>query len=103
LKLDWNSFFKLRKRRRYWQMGSSVATCLSATVGGIQVLTMQDVEPLVGQIPLDPFITLGLMTFGFGALGWVCGPVVGAGIFNTLNSKVRKDMTAVRKMSFLKI
>lgn len=76
-------------------MGSSVGTTLAATVGGIQVLTMQDVEPLVGQIPLDPFITLGLMTTGFGAIGWLMGPPVGAGIFNLLNGKHKRDIAAV--------
>lgn len=94
--LDWNTFFQLRKSRRRWQLGSSVGTSGIATLGGIQLLTNQDVDALVGQIPLDPFITLGLMTFGCGALGWLMGPTVGSSIFNMSHAKYKSQIALVR-------
>merc|ERR1712230_346527 len=51
--LDWNTFFKLRKTRRWYQLGSSVTTGIGGFVGGAQVLTMSDMDALVSQIPLD--------------------------------------------------
>lgn len=64
-------------------------------VGGAQGLAMSDMDAIVGQIPLDPFITLGLITFGCGGVGWLLGPIVGTGIFNTMNRKYVGQMAMV--------
>lgn len=93
--LDWNTFFKLRKTRRRLQLGSSVGTTAFGMLGGAQVLAMSDMDKIVSQVPLDPFITLGLITFSCGGLGWLMGPVVGTGIFNTLNRKYIPEMNLV--------
>lgn len=58
---------------------------------------MSDMDKLVSQIPLDPFITLGLITFSCGGIGWLLGPIVGTGIFNTMNSKTRGEMIVKEK------
>lgn len=65
-------------------------------VAGAQVLAVSDMDAIVGQVPLDPFITLGLITFSCGGLGWLMGPIVGTGVFNTMNRKYIPDMTTVR-------
>lgn len=49
-------------------------------------------EALVSQIPIDPFIALGLITFSCGGVGWLLGPVVGTGLFNVRNGATRKEM-----------
>ena len=54
-------------------------------------------DAIVGQIPLDPFITLGLITFSCGAIGWLLGPIVGTGVFNVTNSKYRGEMIVKEK------
>ena len=64
-------------------------------LGGAQILAMSDMDKIVSQVPLDPFITLGLITFSCGGLGWLMGPVVGTGIFNTLNRKYIPEMNLV--------
>jgi import inner membrane translocase subunit TIM23 len=77
------------------QLGSSIGTSLVSMVGGAQLLALSDMEKIVSQVPLDPFITLGLITFSCGGVGWLLGPIVGTGIFNTMNGKHRTEMAAV--------
>jgi hypothetical protein len=67
-------------------------------LAGAQALAVSDMDSLVGQVPLDPFITLGLITFSCGGVGWLLGPIVGTGIFNTMNRKYIPDMAAVRTL-----
>jgi import inner membrane translocase subunit TIM23 len=63
--------------------------------GGAQGLALSDMDAIVGQVPLDPYVTLGLITFSAGGLGWLLGPIVGTGIFNTMNGKHRIEMASV--------
>jgi hypothetical protein len=43
-KLNWNTFFKLRKTRRWYQLGSSVGSGLGGFVLRAQVLTHSDMD-----------------------------------------------------------
>ncbi|RDW64701.1 Pam17-domain-containing protein [Coleophoma cylindrospora] len=95
--LDWNTFFKLRKTRRWYQLGSSIGTSFGGFVAGAQVLTRSDMDALVSQIPLDPFLTLGLITFTCGGIGWLAGPILGTGLFNAVNGKYKAQMAAKEK------
>lgn len=82
VKLDWDSFFKLRASRRRYSLASSIATSLASTTVGVQVLSTQDLESLGAQVMgLDPFIVLGLATAACGAVGWLAGPIVGNGLW----------------------
>jgi len=58
---------------------------------------------VVGQIPLDPFVTLGLMTLGFAALGWLAGPSLGSTVFYALNRKYQAQMTLKESQFFARI
>jgi import inner membrane translocase subunit TIM23 len=73
-----------------------VGTSLTGMLAGAQALIRSDMDAIVGQLPLDPFISLGLITIGCGGVGWLLGPIVGTGIFNTTNRKYIPDMAAVR-------
>jgi len=53
----------------------------------------------MGSVPLDPFITLGLMTMGSAALGWLAGPSLGSAIFYTLKRGVKQPM-AIKEAEF---
>ncbi|KAH6650379.1 mitochondrial import protein Pam17-domain-containing protein [Chaetomium tenue] len=97
--LDWNSFFQLRKARRRWQSGFSVVGALGSGSGGALVLSSGMADGLVSQIPLDPLITLGLMTLSCAALGWLVGPSLGSAVFNALKSKYKGPM-AVKESEF---
>ncbi|KAK1974652.1 mitochondrial import protein Pam17-domain-containing protein [Colletotrichum cereale] len=102
-KLDWETFFQLRKSRRRWQLGFSVISGLGSFVGGAGILATGVADPLVTQVPLDPFITMGMMTMAFGALGWLVGPSLGSFVFYTLNKRWRNQMTIKEKEFFARI
>lgn len=93
--LDWNTFFALRKSRRRWQLACSIVSCGVGGSAGALFLGGGAADGLVSQVPLDPFVTLGLMTFGFAALGWLAGPSLGNAIFYTFQRKYKTQMTLV--------
>lgn len=101
--LDWNTFFKLRKTRRRWQLAFSVISSLAGGTGGALVLSTGAAEALVSQVPLDPMITLGLMTFGSAAMGWLVGPALGSQVFYALNRKYKKQMTIKETQFFARV
>ncbi|KAF4619050.1 hypothetical protein G7Y89_g14797 [Cudoniella acicularis] len=101
--LDWNTFFKLRKTRRWYQLGSSIGSGINGFVIGAEVLTRSDMDKLVGQIPLDPFITLGMITFACGGVGWLAGPILGTAMFNWRNRKFRRQMDEKEKEFYKRI
>ncbi|KAF5025622.1 hypothetical protein F66182_2228 [Fusarium sp. NRRL 66182] len=91
--LDWNSFFDLRVKRRRFQLAFSILNGISSGGAGAVFLATGTAEPVISQIPLDPFMTLGIMTLGFTGLGWLSGPSVGNQVFYALNRKWKKQMT----------
>lgn len=50
------------------------------------LLVNQDLEWLLGSIPMDPFFSLGLITLSFAGLGWLAGPSLGNAIFYAFKS-----------------
>lgn len=99
--LDWNTFFQLRKSRRMWQVAGSATMSIASGVGGAAVLTSGVLDSLTAQIPLDPFVSMGLISFGFIALGWLIGPTVGNSIFYLFNRKYKAPMMLVSCARFL--
>ncbi|KAK2068973.1 hypothetical protein P8C59_003583 [Phyllachora maydis] len=97
--LDWNSFFRLRKQRRRWQLGFSVVLGVAGSGGGALFLSTGAAEWAVSLVPLEQFVTLGLMTTGFGLLGWLAGPSCGSLVFNALNRQHRAQML-LREVQF---
>ncbi|KAM0242069.1 hypothetical protein ACHAP5_007467 [Fusarium lateritium] len=91
--LDWNNFFKLRVKRRRYQLLFSITNGMFAGSAGAVFLSTGIAEPIISQIPLDPFMTLGLMTLAFSGLGWLSGPSVGNQVFYLLNRQWKKQMT----------
>jgi len=60
-------------------------------------------DAIVGQIPLDPFITLGMITFTCGGLGWLAGPILGTTLFNLRNRKFKDQMEIKEKEFYQRI
>lgn len=60
-------------------------------------------DPVVGQIPLDPLITLGLLSMSCAALGWLAGPSLGTAVFNAMNAKYKEPMAEKEKQFFARI
>lgn len=59
------------------------------------VLSSGVADSLTSEVPLDPFLTLGLVTLGFIALGWLVGPSLGNALFYLAKSKYKAPMTVV--------
>lgn len=96
--LDWNTFFQLRKTRRRWQVAFSAIMSTTCGTGGAVLLSTGAADALTGQVPLDPVLTLGLMTIGFAGLGWVVGPSLGNAVFYLLKRKFKAPMTVVSSL-----
>lgn len=101
--LDWDTFFALRKSRRRWQVGFSVVTLLGGGTAGALFVSTGAAEPLVNQVPLDPLVTLGLITFSFAALGWLAGPSAGSAVFYSMNRKWKEQMTLKEGLFFARV
>ncbi|KAI6607753.1 hypothetical protein MCOR12_000175 [Pyricularia oryzae] len=101
--LDWNTFFRLRTLRRRWQLAFSGLMCAGSAGGGAIFLGSGSLDSLVSQLPLDPFFTLGLMTFGFAALGWLVGPILGSAAFNVLHRSTKRQMTLKENQFFARV
>ncbi|PFH63446.1 hypothetical protein XA68_10038 [Ophiocordyceps unilateralis] len=95
--LDWNSFFRLRLRRRRIQVAFSLTGFLVCGFGGAYVLSTGVAEPLVAQVPLDPVFTLGLLGAACAGMGWLAGPSIGNQVFYLLNWPFKSQM--IRKES----
>ncbi|PKS06291.1 hypothetical protein jhhlp_007039 [Lomentospora prolificans] len=101
--LDWNTFFQLRKTRRRIQVLFSIAGAATCGTAGSWVLATGLAEPLLGLIPLDPFITMGLMAFSSATLGWLLGPSLGSGVFNLWYRRIKPQMAWKEKEFFARI
>ncbi|KAK4167099.1 mitochondrial import protein Pam17-domain-containing protein [Cladorrhinum sp. PSN259] len=101
--LDWENFFKLRKSRRRWQQGFSILGSVGAGGAGSVALSSGLADPVVTQIPLDPLITLGLLSMSCAALGWLAGPSLGSAVFNAMNSKYKEPIAEKEKQFFARI
>ncbi|KAK4093029.1 putative Presequence translocated-associated motor subunit PAM17 [Purpureocillium lilacinum] len=84
--------FLLRDTRRRIQLVFSVGTGLLGGAAGAILLSTGMAEPLVMQIPLDPFVTLGLMTLACAGMGWLVGPSIGNQVFYLLNHRYKAQM-----------
>ncbi|CAG9980420.1 hypothetical protein V2G26_015407 [Clonostachys chloroleuca] len=90
--LDWNTFFKLRLRRRRIQVFFSAITGIGGFVVGAGLLSSGIADSLVSQVPLDPFFTLGGLTIVFAGAGWLIGPSIGNQVFYLLNRQIRSQI-----------
>ena len=101
--LDWNTFFKLRTRRRRIQVFFSALSGVGGLFVGAGVLSTGLAEPLVSQIPLDPIFTLGGLTIVFAAAGWLVGPSVGSQVFYLLNRQLKPQIHQKEAQFFTRI
>lgn len=76
-------------------MAFSAIMSVGCGTSGAVVLSTGAADGLTGQIPLDPFVTMGLTTIGFAGLGWVVGPSLGNAVFYLLNRQYKAAITVV--------
>ncbi|KAJ4417687.1 TIM23 complex component [Gnomoniopsis sp. IMI 355080] len=101
--LDWNTFFQLRKTRRRWQVAFSLVMSLASGTGAAIILSTGVADSVTSEVPLDPVLTLGLVTLGFIALGWLVGPSLGNALFYLVKSKYKAPMTVKESQFFARI
>ncbi|PHH54792.1 Presequence translocated-associated motor subunit pam17, mitochondrial [Ceratocystis fimbriata CBS 114723] len=101
--LDWNTFFKLRKARRRWQLLFSAAGFAGCGMTGAVMLANGVGGELLTQVPLDPMITMGLVTTSAASLGWLMGPSVGSRVFYWLNRQVTPQFMLKENNFFARI
>lgn len=87
VKLDWDSFLRLRKVRRRYNLVSSIFGSMIGTSAGIGYLANKEIDPSQMIMGMDPLIMFGLATLSCGAVGWLAGPVLGSRAFGLMNGK----------------
>ncbi|KAI9780913.1 MAG: TIM23 complex component [Candelina submexicana] len=93
VEIDWNEFFRLRKKRRKYNLGFSGLGAGVSTMAGMQILMAQDIESM--QIMgMDPMVVMGLTTIAFAAGGWLLGPALLGPVFRIMH---RKYMWAIEE------
>ncbi|KAF2832273.1 Pam17-domain-containing protein [Ophiobolus disseminans] len=95
-KLTWNDFFALRRTRRRIGQGCSVVGAVAVTYYGLTTMMTNGYDAtLSAQLGgLDPFMLMGLSTFGMLAAGWLIGPIFGNKVFNVAYRGVLAEFTA---------
>ncbi|KAH0611462.1 uncharacterized protein H6S33_010727 [Morchella sextelata] len=98
--LDWDSFLRLRKVRRRYNLVSSIFSSLLGTSAGVGYLANKEIDPTQMIMGMDPLIMFGLATISCGAAGWLAGPVLGSSAFGIMN---KKNLAAIeeREKEFL--
>ncbi|KAH7072873.1 mitochondrial import protein Pam17-domain-containing protein [Paraphoma chrysanthemicola] len=94
--LTWNDFFALRRTRRRIGQGCSVVGAVAVTYYGLTTMMTNGYDAtLSAQLGgLDPFMLMGLSTFGMLAVGWLIGPIFGNQVFNLAYRGVLAEFTA---------
>ncbi|EXJ79343.1 hypothetical protein A1O3_08845 [Capronia epimyces CBS 606.96] len=103
--LDWNTFFRLRTSRRRYALTSSILTSVASTAAA--VVTFSEVPAVADNItkliPTDPFISMGVATFGATFLGWLIGPAFGNTIWRLLHRSRLPEFTIKERAFFERI
>lgn len=96
--LDWDTFLRLRKSRRRYNLGSSILTAFLGTTVGTSYIANKEIDMTQLIMGLDPLIVFGLATMSFGAAGWLAGPALGGAVFNMANRKLVPQIAVVSRV-----
>jgi mitochondrial import inner membrane translocase subunit TIM23 len=99
--LDWNTFFRMRTIRRRYALTSSILTAATTTTGAFYTFSEipSVTDTITSLIPADPFISIGIATFGATFLGWLIGPAFGNTIWR-LSHRTRLAEFEVKERGF---
>ncbi|KAK5045456.1 hypothetical protein LTR84_009320 [Exophiala bonariae] len=103
--LDWNTFFNLRTSRRRYALTSSIITSAGSTTAAIVAFSeIPDLANTVQSIiPTDPFVSMGVATFGATFFGWLIGPAFGNTVWRLLHRSRLPEFTIKEKAFFERI
>lgn len=85
--LDWDSFLRLRRLRRRYNLASSVLTSFIGTSAGMGYLANKEIDVTQTIFGMDPLMMFGFATVGCGAAGWLAGPSLAGGVFNLVKKR----------------
>ena len=98
--LTWDEFLKLRRTRRFINLGSSALSGAASIGVAVPAFAEFEIENIGAQMTgLDPMFVIGGSLMGVGAVGWLLGPFLGTAFFNIWKGSVRKEFARVRHHS----
>ena len=103
--LDWNAFFRLRTSRRRYSLASSIVSSIVVTGAAFVFLSTQPemADEITKIIPMDPVISMGIMTFAATFFGWLIGPIFGNTVWKLLHRSRLPEFTIKEKAFFERI
>ncbi|KAL9541232.1 hypothetical protein MBANPS3_009236 [Mucor bainieri] len=84
----WNDYFKLRKKRRVYEVASYLPSTVVPAAGTFAYFLQMQVDPLTKVLGMDPLMAAVASTLAAGFGGFLMGPVVGNAFFKLMNGKV---------------
>ncbi|KAI8144450.1 mitochondrial import protein Pam17-domain-containing protein [Fennellomyces sp. T-0311] len=88
----WDDYFKLRKKRRVYELVSCVPSTIAPAMGSISYFANLEIDPFTTFFGMDPVMASALATVGAGFAGFMAGPVVGNLLFKAMNNKLVPSM-----------
>lgn len=103
--LDWNTFFRLRTSRRRYSLASSIVSSIASTGAMFVFLSTQPelADQITKLIPTDPFVSMGIATFGATLLGWLFGPIFGNAVWRLFHRARLPEFTIKERAFFERI
>ncbi|KAK5093621.1 TIM23 complex component [Lithohypha guttulata] len=103
--LNWNSFFSLRTSRRRYSLASSIVSSIAVTGVAFVFLSTQPemADEVTKLIPMDPVISMGILTFAATFLGWLIGPIFGNTVWKLFHRSRLPEFTVKEKAFFERI
>lgn len=95
--LTWDEFLKLRRTRRYINLGASVVSGLGSIAIAAPIMAEYEIENIGAQMTgMDPVFVLGGSLVTVGAVGWLMGPFLGTAVFKLWKSSATVEFARVR-------
>ncbi|CEI97388.1 hypothetical protein RMCBS344292_11522 [Rhizopus microsporus] len=96
----WNDYFKLRKKRRTYEVTSYVPCTIAPAFGTFSYFVQMEVDPFTKILGMDPLMAAVVTTAGAAFGGFLLGPVFGNTLFKLMNRKIAPAMDARDKEFF---
>lgn len=103
--LNWNSFFSLRTSRRRYSLASSIVSSIVVTGAAFVFLSTQPemADEVTKLIPMDPVVSMGILTFAATFMGWLIGPIFGNTVWKLFHRSRLPEFTVKEKAFFERI
>ncbi|KAI8975537.1 mitochondrial import protein Pam17 [Mycotypha africana] len=83
----WNDYFKLRKKRRMYEVASYLPSTVVPAAGTASYFFQMQIDPFTKILGMDPIMAAAVATISAGFGGFLLGPVVGNTLFKLMNRR----------------